>query len=343
MDNLKPKHRDGNKNNSSVGRGYLGPIPQHVEVSRKKEKNPEDEQGDVALSKGQTIFVSSLVIILSVTVGFLFIWIYNLQNDNREKDLVIRNLRGTIESLENEITVAASETEVPTSTYSAIPENVLPNTQDGLENPEIAVKEEFEYEKFFKNSENIINERQNITFYVCNDKAALRLIRDSQLPYLITQNSSEKFNLLLLGDYHPSWINELKELEEKRKQLLFSNINSSSTETTSGETDNALTIPEELAGLEAQEMDRFWCIQMMADTALEKLTSKVNILRNENIPAFLYNYKTSTDKDMYSMRVGFFSSYEEAEKYSKSMNRTQYLELLGKDISDRFIKLMKLD
>lgn len=340
MENLKPKHREGISKGSNMGKSFLGPVT-HVEVSNKKERKSGEEQGDVALSKGQTIFLSSLVIILSLVVGFLFIWIYNLQNENREKDLVIRNLRGTIASMEKEITEEETKTTaVATDTYSDIPSNVLPKTLDGLENPKIAMEEIFKYEMIFKESENIISEKQNITFYICNDKGALRLIRDSQLPYLIYKNSSEKYNLLLLGDYHPSWIEKLKDYEEKMKSDL---LNSSTQPSTVTSPETAASLPEDLVGLFAEEMDRFWCIQILADSNIEKLNQMTGILKNEGIPAFLYSYQTSMDKTMYSMRIGFFSSYEEAEIYSKNMNRTQYIELIRKEIDNRFIKQMKLD
>jgi cell division septation protein DedD len=103
------------------------------------------------------------------------------------------------------------------------------------------------------------------------------------------------------------------------------------------------TIPEDLEGLEIRRIYTLYNIQISADTSLEKLKTQVGILRNENIPAFIYGYANPGRSYMYSLRIGIFPTDADAKKYSDQMNRITFRELIHKEIDDRFIRKLSLE
>jgi len=342
MDNLTPKHHTENSNIFK----NLGTNSRSTSVSGFNSKTSKKKyQGDdeVGLSKEHSILLGITIIILSLAVVFLGLWIYHLSAVNIESTLIIKNLEEKVSKLQLEVIEpdGTHPTNISTSNYTTIPNVMSPNTDVGMQNPTIAKEEQFDFDTLFKESDLVVEKNNSISYYVCNAKAALRLIRDSQLPYLISKNTDDSYNLVLLGDYTPSWIEKLSILQKEIQLAVFKSV-----ETTSG-TDTTVIepvpqIPDELKGLEVEKQNKIYSIQLLADTNLEKITGKANILKNDDIPVFLYKYfKSETQKYWYSLRIGYFQERNDAEIYSSHMNRTRYFELIAKNIDDKFIIQLK--
>jgi hypothetical protein len=63
------------------------------------------------------------------------------------------------------------------------------------------------------------------------------------------------------------------------------------------------------------------------------------LLRQANIPAFVYNGKYPQSKeDYWSILIGFFEDKNEAQRYLQSMDVKMISDLTGFDIKDRFVK-----
>lgn len=339
MENIKPKRKiNENQTRTNFQRGYLGPAIAIEDPKRRNKAAEKDEK--IGLGRVQTTLLAISVISLAVIVGFLSIWINLLISDKNENQLVINSLIDEMQTLKNGSSQAFGNFSSSTPTYAAIPESVKPEIQEGVTNPVVAVQEEFQFEKFFKNSELTIKSNQKLTYYVCNGQAALRLIRDSQLPYCLSKMANDSFSLILFGDYQPSWIVQLQNLQEIINNAIFSSISANATDQV---LPVSTQVPEELKGLTAKKIDQTYIIQILADSNLEKLKSQVNILRNEGISAFIYSYGLTGPTNNYSLRIGFFPTNSEADNYSKAMNRDKFLQLIGKDISDRFVRLQSLN
>src|SRR6056297_212350 len=211
MNNLLPVGKDTKRkksNKKGVG------IRLGKSADAKKEKK---QPGEVGLSKNQTVFLAIAVIGLSLAVVVLAFWIQMLTTESEEKELVINRLEREIQVLNNERT---EETVVATVSYNELPDDPSPDTSEEAQNPDVAQIQQFNYQEIFDQSQTLVTQNQRKTYYICNEKAALRLIEDSGLNYLISEHPDSKYNLLLLGDFEPDWVRQLQEWEERRNLLL---------------------------------------------------------------------------------------------------------------------------
>lgn len=345
MDNLQPIHRKqgGSRvtQRAEFRKGYMGPtIPAPPQPKKPKAPNR------IGLSALQGQLLAIVVIALALAVVLMGFWINRLLTERQDKNLIIQNLSSRVQNLE---TVAQEYETTLSGTHSAsyrpLPTDLTAPIAPGIENPDMAKKESFEFERFFKNAQTTIYEGKPLTFYICNDQAALRLIRDSQLPYLLSAYSDNEYSLVLIGRYEPAWVIQLDNLQKIRREFMSQLITLSASPTRTGTATvvpSIPEIPEDLQGLELRRLYTLYNIQISADSSLEKLKTQVGILRNEGIPAFVYGYSSSGTNLLYSLRIGLFPTDQDAKKYSERMDRVLYRELIHKEITDRFIRQLAI-
>ena len=328
MNNLLPVGKDTKRkksNKKGVG------IRLGKSADAKKEKN---QPGEVGLSKNQTVFLAIAVIGLSLAVVVLAFWIQMLTTESEEKELVINRLEREIQVLNNERT---EETVVATVSYNELPDDPSPDTSEDAQNPDVAQIQQFNYQEIFDQSQTLVTQNQRKTYYICNEKAALRLIEDSGLNYLISEHPDSKYNLLLLGDFEPDWVIQLQEWEERRNRLLTTVSQQATASVNATATTDAFQMPEELQGLEAQKQDYLIGIQILSSSSREEVNKKVWILRNENIPAYIYSYpKNYSTSYQYTLQVNMFPTREEAIAFQSVLNqeyRDFFLEMIGNDVT----------
>ncbi len=336
MDNLIPKsnRKSGEKKRGEAheGKGVLGPLNPPDLSKKAKPKSPEEKE---ALLGGNAIrFLGLIIVVLSFAILLLVFWNLTLSTQQDTHALSIRRLEREINDLRDQVPSEELLASLATATYARIPEHLGPTMVEGAENPSIAQQEEFAFEVFSRNSEMILNERTTVTYYICNDLAALRLIRDSKLPYIISRYSADRYNLILFGNYIPQWVQTLQLFYEEENRRILSQAAATPT------TDPAQAIlPAELRGLHAEIYPNLFTIQIIANTNLDQIRSQANILRNEGIPCFLYSVTSPTTRNlMYSLQIGQFPVLDEARRYMEAMNAPKYLELIRKQISDRYIR-----
>ncbi len=329
MNNLLPVGKDTSKRKqiNKKGLGFrLG-----KSSDDKKEKK---QQGEVGLSKNQTVFLAIAVIGLSLVVITLAFWIRTLTTESEEKQLVINRLEREIDVLNNQ---RQEEVVAATASYDDLPDDPSPDTSDEAENPDVALIQQFNYQEIFDQSEMIVTQNQRKTYYICNEKAALRLIEDSGLDYLISEHPDSKYNLLLLGEYEPNWVQELQEWEERRNRLLTTISQQATNTGNSTTTADTFKMPEELEGLQAQKQDYLIGIQILSSSSREEVNKKVWILRNEDIPAYIYSYpKNYSTSFQYTLQVNMFPDREEAIAFQTVLNqeyRDIFLEMIGNDVT----------
>jgi len=340
LNNLLPKNKSSQKNKKKRSKKFnLGP------TGTREKKSKSD--ADVGLSRGQTIFLAVVVVSLAVAVGALSFWINMLINENEQHELMITRL-------EQEITRPATDTEdekeenttPATKNYADIPDETGPDVVAGAENAQLAEKKEFIYDEYFESSKQIINQWEKLTYYTCNEKAALRLIEDSGLAYMISRNPDPAYNLVLFGDYRPPWIDELEEWERRRSQAVSEYAQSSDASPTDAATDaNAFfEMPEELEGLEVEQQDVMMGIQLLSSTSEKEVRELVWVLRNEMIPAYIYSYPQEyTNKRRYTLQIGIFPNREQAKEFQEVMKKEErdfYLELIQRDVVNSYIRMI---
>ncbi len=329
MNNLLPVGKDTTKKKKTDKKGSGFRLGKASDA--KKEK---DNHGEVGLSKNQTVFLAIAVIGLSLAVMVLAFWIRTLTTVSEEKQLVINRLEREIEVLSNE---RSDETETATVSYNELPEDPSPETSEEAQNPDMAQIQQFNYHEVFDQAQIIVTQNQRKTYYICNEKAALRLIEDSELDYIISEHPDSKYNLLLLGDYESDWVRQLQEWEEGRYQLLTTVSQHPTATDDSTATAETFKMPEELEGLEAQKQDYLIGIQILSSSSREEVNKKVWILRNENIPAYIYSYpKNYSTSHQYTLQVNMFPAREEAIDYQTVLNqeyRDIFLEMIGNDVT----------
>lgn len=333
MDNLIPKSSQKSgvrREEHHEGKGVLGPLNQ-PDLKKKAKSRPTEEKEPI-LGGYAVRFLGLIVVALSFGVLLLVFWNLTLATQQDTHTLSIRRLEREISELRDQVPSDELLASLATMTYAAIPEHLGPRVVDGAENPTIAQQEQFDFEVFFRNSEMILSERTSITYYICNDLAALRLIRDSKLPYIVSRYSADRYNLLLFGDYRPQWVETLKRYHEDENRRVL-------TQAATPDTTEPSILPAELKGLYAEIYPNLFTIQIVANTNLDQIRSQANILRNEGIPCFLYSVISPTTRNpMYSLQVGQFPVLEESRRYMEAMNSQKYLELIRKQISDRYIR-----
>jgi len=331
----------------------------------KKVKSPP---GEVGLSKNQTVILAVVVIGLSLAVLLLAFWIRMLMTQREERQLVINRLEQEIEVLNNN---GIDETVNATVSYDDLPSDPSPDVAENAQNPDVAQIQTFNYDNLFEQSQILVTQNQRKTYYICNEKAALRLIEDSGLDYVISEHPDSNYNLLLLGDWEPEWVVQLQEWEERKKRLLTTIsqqatsseaatqtansfqmpeeleerkkrlLTTISQQATSSEaatqTANSFQMPEELEGLEAQKQDLLIGIQILSSSSREEVNKKVWILRNEGIPAYIYSYpKNYSQVYQYTLQVNLFPTREEALVYQEVLtqeHRDLFLEMISNDVS----------
>ena len=331
MGNLLPAERKHNPNNQG-GTPRKNTFGKRPPQARKKREQP----AEVGLSKNLTIVLALTVVVLSFAVAFLAFQINNLKTANREKELEITRLTKDIEILteQNE-----QETVAATVNYNDVPEKPGPETVEGAENPDVAEIQKFNYEELLAKSSSMIRSSNKVSYYICNDKAALRLIEDSHLEYLISKSNGEYYNVLLFGTYEPDWVTELLKWEERKSQLLSTAV-ASSTENGTNTALRNFKMPEELNGLEASKQDYVMGIQLLSTTSEEEVSKKIWKLRNEEIPAYIFSYPIKyTNNFRYSLQVDIFPNRKKAVEYQnilKSDLRDFYLEIINVDVTGSY-------
>lgn len=314
------------KKNEGISGGKLG--------KSKESKKSKPQPAEVGLSRNQTLFLSLIVVGLSLTVFSLSFWVSNLTTQNSEKELVINRLTQEIELAQNK---NAIETPQPTLTYGKLPSDPSPDTSEETVNPDVAEIQKFNFEEIFDNSEILISQNQKKSYYICNEKAALRLIEDSGLKYLISKNPDLNYNVLLLGDYEPKWVNELAEWEERKNRLLTTVSEQSTASNDPANPSNVFKMPEELEGLEAVKQEYLVGIQILSSSSRDEVNKKVWILRNEDIPAYIYSYpKNYSTAFQYTLQIDMFPGREDAKEYQIVLNREYrdfYLEMISNDVT----------
>ncbi len=298
------------------------------------QKKSEPSQGEVGLSKNQTVFLAVVVIGLSLTVIVLGFWIRMLTTESEEKQLVINRLEQEIEVLNDE---GNYETVAASVSYKQLPGDASPDVSEEAQNPEVAQIQQFNYQELFDESQILITQNQRKSYYICNDKAALRLIEDSGMDYLISENPDSKYNLLILGDYEPDWVRDLEEWEERKNRLLTTVSQQATTSEDSTTTANVFIMPEELEGLEAERQDYLVGIQILSSSSRDEVNKKVWILRNEDIPAYIYSYPKNYSTDyQYTLQINMFPSRDEALAFQSVLNqeyRDFFLEMISNDVT----------
>lgn len=135
----------------------------------------------ITLSEGQSKFLFWLIVALSMAV--IVLASYNMY------------LKWKLKQVKVEIVeIKPVEIKVPEAFTPAVPEEVTPATP-------VVQTEEFDYEKLRREMATLVSETQKISAFVVSKEDALRLIRKSNLPYLITQVSEDTYSVVLLGDY----------------------------------------------------------------------------------------------------------------------------------------------
>ena len=230
-----------------------------------------------------------------------------------------------------------NETISATVSYEDLPSDPSPDVAENAQNPDVAQIQTFNYDELFERSQILVTQNQRKTYYICNEKAALRLIEDSGMEYLISEHPDSKYNLLILGDWEPDWVVQLQEWEERKNRLLTTISRQSTSTDTATQTTNVFQMPEELEGLEAQKQDLLIGIQILSSSSRDEVNKKVWILRNEGIPAYIYSYpKNYTQVYQYTLQVNFFPAREEALAYQNLLtqeHRDLFLEMISNDVS----------
>lgn len=135
----------------------------------------------ITLSEGQSKFLFWLIVALSMAV--IVLASYNMY------------LKWKLKQVKVEIVeIKPVEIKVPEAFTPAVPEEVTPATP-------VVQTEEFDYEKLRREMATLVSETQKISAFVVSKEDALRIIRKSNLPYLITQVSEDTYSVVLLGDY----------------------------------------------------------------------------------------------------------------------------------------------
>jgi len=298
------------------------------------EKKVKPQPGEVGLSKNQTVILAVVVVGLSLSILVLTFWIRTLMTQREERQLVINRLEQEIEVLNNNGT---NETISATVSYEDLPSDPSPDVAENAQNPDVAQIQTFNYDELFERSQILVTQNQRKTYYICNEKAALRLIEDSGMEYLISEHPDSKYNLLILGDWEPDWVVQLQEWEERKNRLLTTISRQSTSTDTATQTTNVFQMPEELEGLEAQKQDLLIGIQILSSSSRDEVNKKVWILRNEGIPAYIYSYpKNYTQVYQYTLQVNFFPAREEALAYQNLLtqeHRDLFLEMISNDVS----------
>ncbi|HRW91848.1 MAG TPA: LapA family protein [Thermotogota bacterium] len=341
MDNLQPVHRKKSQGREvSRKENFLFPVSRE-----EKKKKPDPVPGEVGLSRWQVQLLTILLIGMCLCVGLLAVWITSLLSDIQQRDLKIQNQTQQIASLQQNDSLAPS-TPVSTPAFVPLPEDLEPGIAQGVENPQVAVSDAFHFEEFFLNSVLTLEESRALTYYICNDKAALRLIRDSGLPYFISRYSTSQYSLLLVGTYEPSWVVELENLRKIRQEMLLeaSQIPGAGDTTAATSASAIPQIPPTLEGLEVRRVNLLYSIQVLAEADRDRVEQKAAVLRNQGIPAYVFSFRTSGARSaMNSLRVGVFPTDIDAKNYSSTMDSALYLELINKKIGDRFIRQLTLE
>lgn len=298
------------------------------------EKKVKPQPGEVGLSRNQTVILAVVVVGLSLAILVLAFWIRTLMTQREERQLVINRLEQEIEVLNNNGT---NETISATVSYEDLPSDPSPDVAENAKNPDVAQIQTFNYDDLFEHSQILVTQNQRKTYYICNEKAALRLIEDSGMEYLISEHPDSKYNLLILGDWEPEWVVQLQEWEERKNRLLTTISRQSTSTNTATQTTNAFQMPEELEGLEVQKQDLLIGIQILSSSSRDEVNKKVWILRNEGIPAYIYSYpKNYSQGYQYTLQVNLFPAREEALAYQNVLtqeHRDLFLEMISNDVS----------
>ncbi len=298
------------------------------------EKTIKHQPGEVGLSKNQTVILAVVVVGLSLAVFILAFWIRTLMSQREERQLVINRLEQEIEVLNNN---GIDETVSATVSYENLPSDPSPDVAENAQNPDVAQIQTFNYDDLFDRSQILVTQNQRKTYYICNEKAALRLIEDSGMDYMISEHPDSNYNLLLLGDWVPEWVVQLQEWEERKNRLLTTISQQATSSEAATQTANPFQMPEELEGLEAHKQDLLIGIQILSSSSREEVNKKVWILRNEGIPAYIYSYpKNYSQVYQYTLQVNLFPTREEALVYQEVLtqeHRDLFLEMISNDVS----------
>ncbi|PLV59802.1 hypothetical protein [Thermotoga sp. KOL6] len=134
----------------------------------------------VTLSEGQSRFLFwFIVVVFSAVIGLIS---YNLYLKWK-----LKNVRVEIVEIKPVVINIPEELKIPVET--------TPPT------PLLVEFEEFDYEKLRNEMADFVSEEQTVSSFVVNKDDALRIIRRSGLPYLISPVSTDTYSVVLLGEF----------------------------------------------------------------------------------------------------------------------------------------------
>ncbi|ADA67781.1 conserved hypothetical protein [Thermotoga petrophila RKU-10] len=135
----------------------------------------------ITLSDGQSRFLFWLIVVIFGVAIALLSWNIYLKFQLRNVKVEIVEIKPVELKIPEEIEASISVTPPPT--------------------PLLVEFEEFDYEKLRDEMANFVSEDQVVSSFVVKKEDALRIIRRSGLPYLISPVSTDTYSVVLLGEF----------------------------------------------------------------------------------------------------------------------------------------------
>ncbi|MBZ4661804.1 MAG: hypothetical protein JG779_958 [Thermotoga sp.] len=135
----------------------------------------------ITLSDGQSRFLFWLIVVIFGVAIALLSWNIYLKFQLRNVKVEIVEIKPVELKIPEEIEASISVTPPPT--------------------PLLVGFEEFDYEKLRDEMANFVSEDQVVSSFVVKKEDALRIIRRSGLPYLISPVSTDTYSVVLLGEF----------------------------------------------------------------------------------------------------------------------------------------------
>lgn len=135
----------------------------------------------ITLSDGQSRFLFWLIVVIFGVAIALLSWNIYLKFQLKNVKVEIVEIKPVEIKIPEEIEASISLTPPPT--------------------PLLVEFEEFDYEKLRDEMANFVSEDQVVSSFVVKKEDALRIIRRSGLPYLISPVSTDTYSVVLLGEF----------------------------------------------------------------------------------------------------------------------------------------------
>jgi len=138
----------------------------------------------VSLSTTQARILFWIVVILACSVIGLFSYNIYLKWKLKNVEVKIVEIKPVVLNIPEKVEVEEEEvTEIPTSL--------------------IFEEEKFDYEELMMKATDTIEKGQEVSVFVLNSSDSLRVIKASELPYLITRISTDTYVVALIGNFQP--------------------------------------------------------------------------------------------------------------------------------------------